>query len=369
MSHVDEGTLHAYLDGELGAEEAPGVAAHLTQCPACRARLEEERALIARADELLGLAAPPARAVPAFRPGDLKPLARLWWQVRWPLAWAATVLVALGVGMYVATPRVAPVASLADRVERGAAPVAAVPEPAAPAPLGRAPERRAARSEVPAAHPALPPRAAPHAAREDQPTARARADLAVQADSLAAVENASLERQETASAAAPPRAARLQAPPTAPVGYALFEGAPYVIERSPLDRDSARALLGADPYVVPDLAVRGIYRARVIGYSAVVVVEQALDSSRVVAVMTGRPASAQRSAVVVTGAERVDSVAAMATAGRLAPSARQDSIARARQAAAPRPTPAASHLQVEVRGPLSSDSLAALRRLVQPLRP
>src|SRR2546430_6587231 len=45
---------------------------------------------------LLGRAAPPDRALPPFRPGDVKPPARLWWQVRLPLAWAATVVLALG---------------------------------------------------------------------------------------------------------------------------------------------------------------------------------------------------------------------------------------------------------------------------------
>src|SRR3990172_7621032 len=100
MSHVDDGTLHAYLDGELAPAEAQGVAAHVAQCPACRTRVDEERALIARADQLLGLAVPPDRQVPPFRAGDSKPPARLWWRVRLPVAWAATIVLALGVGMY-----------------------------------------------------------------------------------------------------------------------------------------------------------------------------------------------------------------------------------------------------------------------------
>src|SRR5947207_1469653 len=67
MSHVDDGTLHAYLDGELSAAEAQRVDAHLAQCPACRERLDVERALITRAGELLALAAPPDRELPPFR--------------------------------------------------------------------------------------------------------------------------------------------------------------------------------------------------------------------------------------------------------------------------------------------------------------
>jgi hypothetical protein len=39
MNGCDEGTLRAYLDGELPAPEHQNVAAHLTGCPACRAQL------------------------------------------------------------------------------------------------------------------------------------------------------------------------------------------------------------------------------------------------------------------------------------------------------------------------------------------
>src|SRR5207244_2146137 len=43
---------------------------------------------------------PPERELPPFRAGHVKPPARAWWQVRQPLAWAATVVVALGIGTY-----------------------------------------------------------------------------------------------------------------------------------------------------------------------------------------------------------------------------------------------------------------------------
>src|SRR3989442_6158048 len=100
MSHVDDGTLHAYLDGELSPAEVQGVEAHLAQCTACRGRLDEERALITRAGDLLAVAAPPDRQLPPFRAGDVQPLTRLWWHARLPLAWAATVAMALGIGTH-----------------------------------------------------------------------------------------------------------------------------------------------------------------------------------------------------------------------------------------------------------------------------
>lgn len=97
MSHVDEGTLHAYLDGELAPVERERVDAHLKGCPACQARLAEERAIIERSSRLLGMAAPPERAMPPLT--QLRQ-PRLTWRLRRPLAWAATLILAVGLGWY-----------------------------------------------------------------------------------------------------------------------------------------------------------------------------------------------------------------------------------------------------------------------------
>src|SRR5439155_940486 len=166
MSHVDDGTLHAYLDGELSPAEVQGVEAHLAQCPACLGRLDDERA-------------PPAA-------------------------------------------------------------------PAAPA-----------------------------------PAARRETEMAV------------IPRDTALSAATP-------APPPAPhAGFVMVDGA-LVEKASPISLDSARALLGADPLAVPGAPIRTMYRAREIGYSAVVIVEQALDSSTVIEVVNGRRSPLALDAVVVT---------------------------------------------------------------------
>src|SRR5438876_175193 len=100
ISHVDDGQLHAYLDGELPQAELWRLEAHLGECPACRGRLEEQRALIARASELLALATPPARDAPPFRPAVAQPPPPVRWPARQPLAWAATVVLALAAGWY-----------------------------------------------------------------------------------------------------------------------------------------------------------------------------------------------------------------------------------------------------------------------------
>src|SRR5258707_3012558 len=98
MSHVDEGTLHAYLDGELTPVERERVDTHLKGCPACQARLAEEQAILERASRLLGLAAPPERAMPPLAQLHRPPVI---WRLRRPLAWAATLILAVGLGWYV----------------------------------------------------------------------------------------------------------------------------------------------------------------------------------------------------------------------------------------------------------------------------
>lgn len=52
MQHLDEGTLHALLDGELVGDESRAAYDHLASCPECHGRLAEARELAA---EALGL--------------------------------------------------------------------------------------------------------------------------------------------------------------------------------------------------------------------------------------------------------------------------------------------------------------------------
>jgi len=76
MSHVDEGTLHAYLDGELPSAERTAVEAHLVECATCRANLIEERALRERASALLGSALPVERPAPPWNSCGVNPSVR-----------------------------------------------------------------------------------------------------------------------------------------------------------------------------------------------------------------------------------------------------------------------------------------------------
>lgn len=68
MSHLDEGTLHALLDGELDLTEVSEVQSHLGTCVACGSRLQEVKQFLAEADRLVGTLEIPAGAAPASPP-------------------------------------------------------------------------------------------------------------------------------------------------------------------------------------------------------------------------------------------------------------------------------------------------------------
>src|SRR3954467_1118413 len=67
MSHLDEGTLHALLDGELDLAEVSEIQMHLGTCVACGSRLQEVKQVLAEADRLVGAIEVPA-GLPAPRP-------------------------------------------------------------------------------------------------------------------------------------------------------------------------------------------------------------------------------------------------------------------------------------------------------------
>src|SRR5262245_6887963 len=98
MQHLDDGILTAQLDGQtVGRSDGQ----HLAGCAECQARLKELRVTRDRAQAILRSSVPGSRASfedvlrrkQALR--DAGRMARLR-----PLAWAATVVLALGVGWY-----------------------------------------------------------------------------------------------------------------------------------------------------------------------------------------------------------------------------------------------------------------------------
>jgi hypothetical protein len=90
MQHLDEGTIHSWLDGALSAEEAARVSAHVEECPQCAAAVAEARGFIAASSRILtALDNVPKGVVPVGE--RAKP--RNW--AAWRAA-AAVLVVALG---------------------------------------------------------------------------------------------------------------------------------------------------------------------------------------------------------------------------------------------------------------------------------
>jgi hypothetical protein len=141
MPHLDEGTLHALLDGEIPSAELPPIQAHLGACAECRARLAEEQDLLAESDRLIEVLELP-EAAPAVAP--IRSAPRRVWPTR--LAWAATLVLAAGLGYSVrggpAEP--APAASRDSGVELRADEPAAAPAPPAPEPVTQSRDQAAA---------------------------------------------------------------------------------------------------------------------------------------------------------------------------------------------------------------------------------
>jgi hypothetical protein len=69
MQHLDEGTIHSWLDGALSAEEAARVEAHVKECARCQAAVAEARGFIAGSSRILtALDNAPRGVIPAARP-------------------------------------------------------------------------------------------------------------------------------------------------------------------------------------------------------------------------------------------------------------------------------------------------------------
>jgi anti-sigma factor RsiW len=335
MSHVDEGTLHAYLDGELASTERAALEAHLAQCATCRATLAEERALLERASALLGSARPAERPAPPFEQLRRAPK-RAPWHVRRSLAWAASIALALGLGYYLRNPaaRVAPatpVPQVAVAHDRGASP--------APVRQVERQGRRAAADEAAQTREKVDSGATSVAlgnepqVHERPPSANA-APRPADALSTAAARSVTgaLARTERDRGAAAASSMRIDGAPVPQLGATNW---PVI------NRRVARSILGEEPVGLPGLATRSIRRGP--GTDGTVVVEQAVDSSTVIQIFQ-RPASP----ALHDSAYGYTRTLERARSDRL--------LARF-----------VGRLRVEIAGPVSPDSLNRLLEQVAPL--
>jgi hypothetical protein len=258
MRHVDEGAIHAWLDGAItDRAETAWIEEHLRWCAACGARLAEERAAFEQAQALLAAGAPAteapsfdeiaARAVQHERsqtvPGTFGRIVRERRLLH--LGWAASMVLAAGIGW------------MAREMTEGAArprEEGLVAEAPAAAP-GSMPEER--RESVPE-QPPFPGVNAPESARSQpsQPRDASQQSEMVRrertTEAAVAARPDEIEGRLAAAAAPPPPAARVQAvsPPVdvragAAVGTAT--GAPM--------GGTAREALAEPPAARPSSAV------------------------------------------------------------------------------------------------------------------
>ncbi|MGH7622849.1 MAG: zf-HC2 domain-containing protein, partial [Gemmatimonadaceae bacterium] len=100
MQHLDEGTIHAWLDGELPFAERESAELHVASCAECAAAVAEARGFIAASSRILtALDAVPGGVLPA-EPARVAPRAR---RFTVPRAWmAVAALLVLGIGTVIA---------------------------------------------------------------------------------------------------------------------------------------------------------------------------------------------------------------------------------------------------------------------------
>jgi anti-sigma factor RsiW len=125
MQHLDEGTIHSWLDGALSADEAARAEAHVAQCAECATAVAEARGFIAASSRILtALDTVPRGVIP------LAPRARTR---NWPAWRAAAAVVVVALGSLVVLKRTGPGESQQDRAESVSpisAPLAATQPPA-----------------------------------------------------------------------------------------------------------------------------------------------------------------------------------------------------------------------------------------------
>lgn len=220
-SHLDDGTIHELLDGEIPSQSLPPIRSHLAHCPECRMRLDAAREMVAETDDLIeALDEPVAPTMPmVIRPQRVT--TRPW--VR-RLAWAASVAIAVGAGYYGRGDSVLPRGDTAVVAAPGVAIEAGATRPT-PVSAQQAP---ATTERVAAARPVV-------TAPSTTPTSRDNSQLAAGArrETFRAIEpSARLEAESAPKASVPPVALATGVATTAPSAGAAIGGVAASRERA-----------------------------------------------------------------------------------------------------------------------------------------
>ena len=358
--HPDEGTIHAWLDGALDAEESARLETHVATCASCAERVAEARGFIAGASRVVGLldAMPAPLIKPAVTPTAARELS-LWRALRVTPARAsiaAVLLVAVGI---VLTRQPAAVDTVSELKREAPSAMVATAPAASPAPaqdsvlssaiarkLSQENPQRGVSSAAGPAIPVAPPPSAGGVAQRgdalaDARVAAGRASLQAQSDAVGApadrsrvagvaggVAQPTAERSIAAAkagdaAAAPRTSAVAVASSLAGTCYrlesssagAMWGSAPLpVILSFESNGQVARVLTpnGSDTEVRTTLATASedsvMLRLRRIGYAGTLKLSGSGDTRT--GLMQSGPQTMQLNSVVVTGSEASSSRAA-----------------------------------------------------------
>jgi hypothetical protein len=331
MSHVDDGELTAYADGAypVSDPDALRISAHLSTCDNCRTRLEQAHALRDRAAEILAYATPSPVVAPPFETLQAQ-IATSPVKARRHinLAWAATVIMALGLGWF----------------GRGA-----WQNP----PTGRNGMTTlnvpAASTEIAEEDASPPPAAAP--APAPQPESRVAQDAAPRGREVDAVQDLQAKREPTAGVGAVAGIGRAaNAPPPSPVAAAA-EGRAAAVE--------SLALREANFISAADAERRGVVFPRIpelpiaqVAPGDTILVDQTLADGKVIRLTVTN--------VAVADADRREQRSAAARA--VAPTAPQMQKTRVAEAAV---TVSRGGKLITITGDLPADSLRALAQKIK----
>src|SRR3954470_17132651 len=133
--HVDEGTIHAWLDGELDEAQAARIQAHIGRCGACAAHVAEARGLIAGATRVIGMLddTPAPMIRPAVTPTAGTDLSA-WRLLRvTPARASIAAMLVVAVGIALTRGQLSREVPTPERVQNAVAPMAASPMAQSPA--------------------------------------------------------------------------------------------------------------------------------------------------------------------------------------------------------------------------------------------
>lgn len=291
MTHIDEGTIHAWLDDALAPDEAARVERHVRECADCAAAVAEARGLIAASSRILSAldnvegGVIPRATRESDGEGGAAPLRlrlrRPWWQRPQFAAAAGIAFIAVAASVVARRGGVGSVADYSmERAPASEAPqgagAAATPSPAAAAESSAAASGAAASGQEAsgvAAKQAAP--AERDVSAEQKVADAARAKVTAERETLAdatarersAADNRAVAGRAAPSAAPSPKAltaegaaATRQAIPPAPSAPPAAEARAAAGATRPADSTSAQRKLAMDPD-----AITRSEKARVLG--------------------------------------------------------------------------------------------------------